>query len=1205
MRCPTCSTENAAGARFCQNCGRRLERACPNCSRVVSAEARFCQSCGFDLRSAEAAPLPEPERAPQAQEFAAGERKLVTALFADIVGSTALAEQMDPEDWREIVSAVHTRVGEIVTRYGGTVSQLLGDGVLAYFGAPVAHEDDAERAARAALDIMSALRGFAPGAADVPAVQMRIGINSGLVVVGSLAAGAHVEYQAVGDTINLAARLQSAAEPGVILLAESTVRPIETLFDVADLGELTLKGKAEPVRAYRLLAERKNAPARRGVKGLSAPMVGRERELAGLSAMLDALALGRGGIVAIVGDAGVGKTRLVAEARKQHPAESVAWFASRCLSYTSSAPYHLAAAILRSLIGSGADASGEEMRRALQQAAPALASQASTIYPFLSHLLGLELEGEDAARIAYLPGPALRARYAAAYRRFLEAVTRDKPTTIICEDIHWADASSVDLLLNVLPVVAETPLLFVLLSRPDRTSPGWRLIDQDSDVAGAAITRLHLTPLSENDSRLLVAHLLDIESLPDAVRQSILTKTEGNPFFLEEVIRMLIEQGTLKQIDGRWQVTRAVHTIEIPDTIHGVLVTRLDRLPDEPKRVVQIASVIGRSFEVSVLQAVLARSAGLERTKIDIILPQLVEAQLLRPSPASQGPAYVFRHALTRDAAYQSMLQKQRRRDHLNVARAYEDLAAGPGEDNAGLLARHYAAAGDDTKTLLYATRAGDAAARVYANAEALSFYDLAMQSATRQVGDTQQISHVFLARGRVLEISGQMAAALTSYNDMLALGRSRGDERMQLDALIGMATLHALKVTTLFDSARAEGLAREAEGIARRMADRRTEAKVLWIMQLIHRDDADASASIAYGERALAIARELAWDEQVALTLNDLAVRYGAAGRAQHAVAALQEARVLWDKLGNRPMLAETLANHAMGTYVWQSDGEQALDMLRQSVQINTSIDNLFGLGYAHSLIGMIQSEAGAYDEALEHLSRSRAIAAQTELIVGRILLPALLGALYGRLGQVEQGIAAALPGLALARSALPSALSWPLVTLAHLYISQGDLQAASAAISEGRAALQKGAFTPSQPLDLQIAAASLLAAQGDHAAAVAQIGRAQQVAESLGTSYHLDEALYIKGTALAALGQTAAAREAWRAARQVAEQRNTRPVLWRILTALADQLQVDDTIEAARLRAQARALVTYIADHSGTPDLRASFLAQPDVRALLDAAA
>ncbi len=667
MICPSCQTPNRDNAKFCDNCGFRLPSACPNCGTVNRAEAKFCDNCGWRLgegvgsreggvgraegggQKAEAtdsayqksqSAIRNPQSAPPWQRFIPkefadrleaarsarameGERRIVTILFSDVKGSTALAESLDPEDWTGIMNRAFEHLITPIYRYEGTVARLMGDAILAFFGAPIAHEDDPQRAILAGLEIVGAMQGFREEIRRQYGLDfnVRVGINTGLVVVGAVGSDLRMEYTAMGDAINLAARMEQTALPGTVQIAHDTYRLVAPAFEVEDLGGVEVKGKAEPVRAYRVLG-RKAAPRQlRGVAGLSSPLVGRSQELAALMQALDGALAGRGGIVGITGEAGLGKSRLVAEAKEMSFARAagrpLTWVEARSLSYSTTMAHHLSIDVLRGLTGLSPDMPDEEARAILRRAVvERLGDAAAEVYPFFGHLLGLKLEDEDVAAVKYLDGPALQARYVAAFKRYLHALARTGPVVIVCEDIHWADPSSVELGLQILSVAATAPVVAILVSRVEPSAPGWRLFTEMPSLPGVTALRLNLAPLSGSESAQLVGNLLAAQgqvgaaSLPEPVRQLILAKTEGNPFFVEEVLRMLIDRGQLVRRDDRWLLTQDIQMLDIPDTLQGVLAARIDRLPEEARYVLQIASVIGRKFYVNILAAVLEGEAG-------------------------------------------------------------------------------------------------------------------------------------------------------------------------------------------------------------------------------------------------------------------------------------------------------------------------------------------------------------------------------------------------------------------------------------------------------------------------------------------------------------------------------------------------------------------------------------------------------------------
>ena len=542
-------------------------------------------------------------------QTATSERRPLTILFADIVGSTTIAEGLDPEDWTVVVGKVFARLNEVARRYDGTVARLMGDGVLVFFGAPVAHEDDPERAVRCGLDMVRSIDELGVDVRVSHGIDLRVraGINTGPVVVGMVGTDIAHEYTAMGDAVNVAARMQAAAPPGGVLITAATHRFVAPLIDATDAGRLELKGKTEPVQAYVVTGLRAGGLRTRGLSGVTAPMVGRDAQLAELDGMFAIVRARQGRVAAVLGDAGIGKSRLLAEFRAHAEAAdpTVRWIESRCLSYGRSIPYHAIADLVRSIIGVGASADEPEVRAALERQLPVLLGDEWTdAYLYLGHLLSLRLPAEVAARVSAVPDETLK-RYTSSLISVLRALTATGPVIAVCEDLHWADAASVDVMLAMLLLAREIPLLVIATSRLDRDTEGWRLLSSARDVFGDALTEIRLDPLSAEATRTLVGALLTIESLPAATRDLILTKAEGNPFFVEEVIRMLIDRGAIVREGERWTATAQVAEVEIPDTLQGLLLARIDRLPPESKRTLRVASVIGRQFGVAMLERLL------------------------------------------------------------------------------------------------------------------------------------------------------------------------------------------------------------------------------------------------------------------------------------------------------------------------------------------------------------------------------------------------------------------------------------------------------------------------------------------------------------------------------------------------------------------------------------------------------------------------
>jgi class 3 adenylate cyclase len=603
--------------------GKPRPQSCPRCEAPLPADVRFCASCGYALsessetdqarlaRLSAAAPSPLIDKMRRAK--LTGERKPVTALFADVVGSTALAERMDAEDWTAMMNEAFDEMSKAVFRYEGTIAQLQGDAMVAFFGAPVAHEDDPDRAVRAALEMVSAIDEFARQLKVTHGIDFRIraGINSGPVVVGNVGTDLRYEYTALGDAMNVASRMQAAAEPGSVLITASTHRLLGDAFETEDIGEIEVKGKAEPVHAYRVRAPKAAPGRRRGLEraGLESPMVGRDSQLETLQSLYGVVQAGRSRVAFLVGEPGIGKSRLLAEFRGRvtdldGSGVPATWLEGRCVSYGRNLPYHLLQDLVRFALQIPVSGSDTEARATLdRQLAAILGDEAGDTAPFLAHLMALPLQPED-AQWALLDPETMQGRYIASIHRIVRTLASRGPVVLVCEDLHWADPASVTSLSQLLALAAEHPVFFIAALRADADAPGWRVVTDGREQFGERLVEMHLQPLSDTDSRDLVANLLEIESLPHHVRESILARAEGNPFFVEEVIRMLIERGVIQRDHDQWVATAEVSSVEIPETLHGLLLARIDQLPADAKRSLRVASVIGRQFPVRVLERV-------------------------------------------------------------------------------------------------------------------------------------------------------------------------------------------------------------------------------------------------------------------------------------------------------------------------------------------------------------------------------------------------------------------------------------------------------------------------------------------------------------------------------------------------------------------------------------------------------------------------
>ncbi|MGD0664076.1 MAG: AAA family ATPase [Syntrophorhabdales bacterium] len=634
MKCPKCQVENRADAQFCKKCGGKLEISCPACGRTNPPDGTFCDGCGQALGQA-AHPSEPQSAAPSLDSAPSSERKHVTVLFSDLSGYTAMSEKLDPEEVREITSRIFGEVAKIVDRYEGFVEKYIGDAVVALFGIPKTHEDDHLRAIRAAKEIHEIVTTV--GLPHAEKIGRRLtfhsGIATGLVVSGKidLEKGTH---GIAGDTINLASRLSGIAKPGDILVGESTYLQSNGAFSFDKLEPVALKGKAKPVMPYRLIDTKPEPLRGLATQGISSPLVGRNAEIAAIKASVNRLLDGQGGILSVIGEAGLGKSRLMAEIRRHFEGENLLWLEGRTLSYGQKMSYWPFKEILRQYAGITEDDGDTEAWGKFETKITGLFGETTReILPYLASLLGLEVKGELGKNLKHLDGDSMGKQVYLSSRRFFERLATTRPLVLVFEDLHWADESSTLLIEHLFPLINRVPLLVCGVSRPETNVPAVRLQETALRDYERRYTEIRLNPLSPTESTDLMNNLLEIENLTGRVRQVILQKAEGNPFFLEEIMRTLIDRKVVLREGDHWKATSAIETLTIPDTVQGVIMARIDRLDEELKAVLRTASVIGRAFLYRLLKSVAEAVRELDERVERLKAMELIREKQKTPRP--------------------------------------------------------------------------------------------------------------------------------------------------------------------------------------------------------------------------------------------------------------------------------------------------------------------------------------------------------------------------------------------------------------------------------------------------------------------------------------------------------------------------------------------------------------------------------------------
>ncbi|MGH2449384.1 MAG: AAA family ATPase, partial [Chloroflexota bacterium] len=779
--CPSCSGENPAGMRFCGHCGSALPTGCPACGRVSPDGMRFCGYCGAPLSPTPSTGEPV-SPAVQTQEPRPGEeRRLITALFCDLVGFTPLSETLDPEEVRDIQAAYFERMAEQIQRFEGTVEKYAGDAILALFGTPVAHEDDAERAVLCALGMQEVL------SADASGPGLRVGVNTGEVVSGGWGASGKQDVAVTGDALNTAARLQSAAEAGEVLVGTETERLTRRRIEYGPRRELTLKGKHGAVPAYRALGIRSRLGERWEER--QTPLLGREAEMKHLSDLWTRARGGEGQLVTLVGESGVGKSRLVAETVTALREDGVLRvIRGRSLSYGQEISLWLIADILRDLAGLRENDRPDRMREKLQETLGSLLADQDVETQAIARdvigtVVGLPAGGSS---IAHADAQVRRRALLRSLRLLLRALSNRAPTLLVIEDLHWADTASSDVLGEILADVPGLRVMVLAVQRPGWSAP-W--------MEWAWPEPLRLRPLEGHHARALARAVLGGVELSADLASYLAERAGGNPFFLEEMLRALQEAGDLAVEQGEMRLVRGAAE-RLPATLTEVLLARLDRLEPEVRNVVQVASVIGRQISLSLLGDVL----NVDDDTLEELLVEVQRAEIAFPHQ-SADPEYIFKHASMREAAYNTLVQRRRQQLHLATANAI--IRHLPAEEYVEMIAYHFARTDRHAEAGRWLERSGDRAAEVYANPDAVARYAEARHRLTEAGVDRARLAELD-------EKSGDILSRLGRYKETLELLEGAAEVHAEArDIEAGARVIAKIGKVHRFSGTAHEGIAR------------------------------------------------------------------------------------------------------------------------------------------------------------------------------------------------------------------------------------------------------------------------------------------------------------------------------------------------------------------------------------------------------------
>lgn len=1205
MNCPKCGTDNPADAKFCKECGSSFTINCANCDAELPHDAKFCNNCGEKVEAAGGLDphldrlrkyIPEElltklESASQSGGMV-GERRTVTMLFCDVEGSTAAAELLDPEDWAEIMNGGFEHLITPVYRYEGTVARLMGDSILAFFGAPIAHEDDPERAVLAGLDILEAA---GPYKAEVLAkhgieFNVRVGINTGLVVVGEVGSDLHVEYTALGDAVNLAARMEQTAESNTIQITDNTHKLIAPVFEFEALGGISVKGKAEPVQSYRVLGLKAERGAQRGIEGLHSPLVGRDSEFRLLQQVVEDLRGGRGQLASIMADAGLGKSRITAELLGSLVEQglvtgpgsdtpgAIGWVEGRSFSYDSTTPYAPFIDLFNNCFGfESSDDNATRYDKIVATVTRALPDEVTTTVPYLAHIVGVDGTDEDAELVRYLQPPQLRQRVFDAAYRLVEGMAQNRPLILVLDDVHWIDSNSIELLEDLMAVTDAAPVLILALFRPAPQDRSWRFHEKASREFHHRYTNIRLRPLDGDESRDLVRNLLHVEGLPESMRNLILEKSEGNPFYVEEVIRSLLDAGVVVRDGDDFTATKEIEDIAVPDTLAAVLTTRLDKLDDQTRLVAQTAAVIGREFQLETLAAIHEADADVSRQ-----ISELMRRELVREKGRAGARTYIFKHALTRATAYDSVLLKRRRRLHLAAGEYLEETEPERVHD----IARHFSEAREKGRALPYLVAAGGAALGAYSMPEAISFFQKALDAHDENT-DAAMVKNSYEGLFGARMFSSDIEGALDTLDRMIDEAVLRDHVPMQVSALNKKGMVLALRVGKLEEGeellATSQHLA-EAEGDHTGLAEfhlaycyvntnegRLDKAKEHQLESTRIGEEAESAFDRVFG---------LAHYADTLLYLTDFDALPGA----------IDEARAAAEELGEQQFLG-LVTGHTMALYqAVIGNLDDGLKLADEGLAITSNIGAAvegatvaFTGGYIASLLGKYEKAIEMYDTAIEN-SRFAGL----DYLVATC--HAALALIHHAIGGNDEEMVAEMLEVANEALAQPlgvatSSQTW--ADMAMCALDMGDVETASMAVEKGLAA--KSALTHLVHPWLLAIAGLIAAEQDDFQKAATLVGEADAYSSDVGLAVARPFVAYAAGRVAAKTGDVDGAAKSLEEAAAGAEDLGQLPLLARVHAAAADLGGADAEDHAAA----ASRVVDTIAASFEDGELRAKYLA------------
>jgi class 3 adenylate cyclase/tetratricopeptide (TPR) repeat protein len=1077
------------------------------------------------------------------QDRLRGERREIAVLFADAVDFTRLSASLDAESVFNLINDLLSRLVECVHRYDGMVDKFTGDGLMAVFGAPIAHESDPELAVRAALDMQKVAAEFEPVArAQLGApLKIRIGIHSGPVIAGILGTREQAAYTVIGETVNLAARLEGSASPGSILVSSRVYGQTRALFNFRSLGTTRLKGVDRPVHVYEASGDRAVPLPTRGVTGVESIFLGRDGEFSQLTAVLEGFLDDRQGrLVVVQGEAGMGKSRLVSEGLSTLDSDQVVTWWGHGLPYAQGVGYGVFRSLMQNAIHSHwAEGAWDEL------ISPAMR-------PFLRQMLELPLTAEDRATLRNLEPERIKQLTTLAMREWLLVNARQQPILLVMEDFHWADDLSRDMLESLVNLAQDAPVFFCVITRPTPEAPLDLFTSPAKEASsGPSSLFLELEPLSPEHSRLLLAHLIDLSDLSDRLVDTILDRAQGIPFYIEEFVRMLVEKDILRLGEERWRVasTVALEALEIPTTLRGLMMARVDRLPQDLQHVLRNAAVIGLQFSAQLLEEVEHRIRG--TTSVQPSLERLCDLGLLLERPEAGEQVYAFRHILTQETIYSSLLRSRRPDTHRTVAECIEQIYAEDLTSQVEVLAFHYDQARVRDKALRYALLAGDRARARFANREAIEYYSRALQLSQHLSGHERERWEAAVGLGEVEQHIGEYEEAVAIYKAALEdWGGATAEARARVMLNMGQVWDKRGELDEAGEWLRQGLMELDRTGMA--SPDLRAEiySELGWLS--LRRGG--LSAAQDWLGRGLELVQGTEHYDVLSSILNRLGGVHYHRGKWQAATECVERALELRKQLGDIVGMARSFNNLGILKKI-SGDWEGALADYQRSVELHDQIGDVEGLTLAHTNLGILHTERGEWDRAEENLRQSLEIAQQIDHPYELAQAYKNLGRLYllqERWEEAEQNLDIAVPMYNEAGAQAHLNLNDAYYLQGRLCLDRGDVDRAEGWAQRSYDLLQRiTRSTDGESVEwgrYEQLVGRIARARGDLEMARRHLERGAAIFRASGAPIDVGRAVYRSALLSFELGQMERAREELREAEQIFERLGAKADLKRV---------------------------------------------------------